>query len=153
MYNGCDVNRLAPSADRLQVRRELGIEFPGKLMLFCGSVARRKGIACLARAWRKFSAGHEDWRLAVVGRLVDKELVRELRSLPSTRVIGPVPQDGVRTWMQASDGYVQPSLCEGLSNATMEAMATGLPVIATNVGGQGEFDCTRRKRVSPAPGG
>jgi glycosyltransferase involved in cell wall biosynthesis len=41
--------------------------------------------------------------------------------------------------MQAADAYVQPSRLEGLSNATMEAMAVGLPVVTTNAGGQSEL--------------
>jgi glycosyltransferase involved in cell wall biosynthesis len=49
-----------------------------------------------------------------------------------------VPENIVGLYMQAADAYVQPSLLEGLANATMEAMATGLPVIATDTCGQRE---------------
>jgi glycosyltransferase involved in cell wall biosynthesis len=53
-------------------------------------------------------------------------------------ILGPVASGQVAAYMQAADAYVQPSRQEGLSNATMEAMACGLPVISTDAGGQGE---------------
>lgn len=140
IYNGCDAERFRPGdSDRVTLKRQLRLDSDRKTMLFCGSVIERKGIRNLVKAWDRFSAGNDKWELAVVGRLVERPLVRLLRALDRTRIVGPVNQTGVLAYMQAADAYVQPSIHEGLANATMEAMATELPVIATNTGGQREL--------------
>jgi glycosyltransferase involved in cell wall biosynthesis len=139
VYNGCDASCFAPATNRAAVRASLGVAAGTRLMLFCGSVIERKGIRNLVRAWSRHAAKQQDWRLAVVGRLVEPALVRELANAERVTIVGPVSHDRVPGWMQAADAYVQPSVYEGLANATMEAMATGLPVIATDTGGQGEL--------------
>jgi len=139
VYNGCDTTRFAPASNRSAVRASLGVLADTRLMLFCGSVIERKGIRNLVRAWNRHAADWPDWRLAVVGRLVEPALVRELAHAQRVTIVGPVSHDRVTAWMQAADAYVQPSLYEGLANATMEAMATGLPVITTDTGGQREL--------------
>ena len=56
--------------------------------------------------------------------------------------------------MRAADAYTQPSIYEGLPNATMEAMATALPVIATDTGGQRELIQSGERPPCPVePGG
>jgi glycosyltransferase involved in cell wall biosynthesis len=139
LYNGCDTHRFAPVTDREAVRRTLGFDLQAKLMLFCGSVIERKGIRNLVRAWERFGAQSSNWQLVVVGRLVDSELVRLLARADRVTLAGPVPHHEVISYMRAADAYVQPSVHEGLANATMEAMAAGLPVIATDTGGQCEL--------------
>jgi glycosyltransferase involved in cell wall biosynthesis len=139
VYNGCNPEQFAPAADKAAVRRTLGIDAGSKVMLFCGSVSERKGIRTLVRSWETFSAYRPEWQLIVVGRLVDRQLVRSLAATRAVALAGPVEHRRVATYMQAADAYVQPSINEGLANATMEAMATGLPVIATDTGGQGEL--------------
>jgi len=142
LYNGCDAQRFAPvpdGADRDAVRRMLGLDSQARLMLFCGSVIERKGIRNLASAWERFHAQYSDWQLVVVGRLVDPELVRLLMRAGRVTLAGPVQHHEVISYMRAADVYVQPSVHEGLANATMEAMAAGLPVIVTDTGGQGEL--------------
>ena len=53
--------------------------------------------------------------------------------------------------LRGLDCFVLPSLAEGISNTILEAMATGLPVIATNVGGNGELvDAGRTGELVPA---
>ena len=138
-YNRCDTQRFAPATDRNETRRRLGFTPDAKLMLFCGSVIERKGIRDLVKGWESFCETSSDWQLVVVGRLVEPELVRQLARTPRVILVGPVPHDEVPAYMQAADAYVQPSIHEGLANATMEAMATGLPAIATDTGGQSEL--------------
>ena len=139
VYNGCDGEYFAPAEGRADARRMLGLAANDRAALFCGSMLERKGIRTLALAWQRFSATAPEWQLIAIGRLVETPLVRQLARVPRVRIVGPVGHDDVRTFMQAADAYVQPSIHEGLSNATMEAMATGLPVITTDTGGQREL--------------
>lgn len=140
VYNGCDADQFCPAADRLQLRRRLSLPPNRKLLLVCGAVTVGKGMHELVEAWRSFSARYPEWMLVVVGRRIDRGLARRLRRVTPRRVrlVGRVSPERVAMYMQAADAYVHPSRSEGLANATLEAMATGLPVVATDVGGQRE---------------
>ncbi|MEW6213032.1 MAG: glycosyltransferase [Acidobacteriota bacterium] len=140
VYNGCDAEVFRPASDRLAARAALGLSTDQKILLFCGAVTKVKGISELAEAWRDFSFSHKDWHLAVVGRVVEPQLADELkRSGGRVTFIGQVPHEQVVKYLQAADAYIQPSRFEGLANATMEAMAAGLPVITTDTCGQREL--------------
>ena len=139
VYNGCNIDLFTPAIDRAEAKRALGFAPDRKLLLFCGSVVEHKGIRNLAQAWHRFSEARPEWQLAAVGRLVQPELVRLLRRTRGAIVVGPVKHEEIVAYLQAADMYVQPSILEGLANATMEAMAAALPVIATDTGGQREL--------------
>jgi glycosyltransferase involved in cell wall biosynthesis len=64
-------------------------------------------------------------------------LARDLRCAGSVRFVGR--RDDVAAVLRAGDLFVLPSRYEGCSNSVLEAMATALPVIATDVGGTGEL--------------
>jgi glycosyltransferase involved in cell wall biosynthesis len=55
------------------------------------------------------------------------------------RFAGAVPPEEIGPWLRASELFVRPSLSEGLGSAFLEAMACGLPVIGTRVGGIPDF--------------
>jgi phosphatidylinositol alpha-1,6-mannosyltransferase len=95
----------------------------------------------LAQAWRSFAPRRPGWRLVVVGPIVSKRHARELRQAgpESVALVGRVGPERVLAYLQAADGYVQPSHTEGIANATMEAMAVGVPVATTAAGSQGEL--------------
>lgn len=143
VYNGCNTNKFRPAKDKLALRRRLGLDTQSRLLLFCGSIIERKGIYELAEAWNKFASAHPEWQLIALGRIVDISLAKLLKRASNGRVllVGPVSHERVTMFMQAVDAYIQPSRFEGLANATMEAMATGLPVIATDTNGQRELIC------------
>lgn len=140
-YNGCDAEHFRPATSRDAVRASVSFAPGRRYMVFCGSVIERKGITELATAWRSFAPRHPNWQLVIVGPIVSKALAVELLAAgpTSVRLVGRVPSDDVPYYLQAADGYVQPSHTEGIANATMEAMAVGLPVITTGAGGQGEL--------------
>ncbi|HEY7547675.1 MAG TPA: glycosyltransferase [Blastocatellia bacterium] len=139
IYNGCDIEKFRPTQDRSSLRRELRLNADARLLLFCGAIEERKGIGELMEAWRGFSEAHPEWQLVVVGRAADKRLASRLRQTEGVLIAGQVPHERVVKYLQAADAYIQPSRLEGLANATMEAMAAGLPVITTDTCGQREL--------------
>lgn len=141
VFNGCDAGWFAPAANKEAVRLHLGLDRGTRYMLTCATIASHKGILELAGAWREFSRTNHGWHLLVIGDASETEPRRALTQLGNRLVslLGRMSPEKVRLYMQAADAYVQPSREEGMANATMEAMATGLPVISTDAGGQGEL--------------
>jgi glycosyltransferase involved in cell wall biosynthesis len=64
--------------------------------------------------------------------------IRELDLTDSATLAPPCDRHGVRSALAAADVFVLPSLNEGVNNSTLEAMASGLPVVVTDVGGMRE---------------
>jgi glycosyltransferase involved in cell wall biosynthesis len=98
--------------------------------IFAGQISIRKGAPILLDAWRK--AKIKDAQLKLVGPWNLAPNRRE--SLPAgVTIVGPCSRDALRTRYWEADIFVLPSFFEGLSLASLEAMACGLPVIVTEV--------------------
>lgn len=98
--------------------------------LYAGQVSIRKGIPMLLDAWQK--AGIKDAQLTLCGSwgLASN---RQASIPPGVTLIGPCSREALRTRYQEADVFVLPSFFEGFALASLEAMACGLPVIATEV--------------------
>jgi glycosyltransferase involved in cell wall biosynthesis len=140
-YNGCDANAFHPAESKAKAREKVSFSPSLSYFVCCATVLERKGMSELAQAWRRFAPLRRRWRLMVVGPIVSRQLARELCAAgpDSVSLVGRVGASRVLTYLQAADGYVQPSHTEGIANATMEAMAVGIPVVTTDAGGQPEL--------------
>ena len=136
--NAVDVNRFRPATpeEKAQGKRALGLP---KETTVIGTVARlvqRKGIDVLLRAFGILSPSHRV-HLVVVGDGPFGEelraLAHELKIADSISWLGFQP-DAVK-WLQTMDVFAFPSRLEGVPNAVLEAMAMGLPIVATTIGG------------------
>jgi glycosyltransferase involved in cell wall biosynthesis len=135
--NGVDaaVFSPVPPDERAVLRAALGLPTDKVLCAFVGRLTRQKNPELLLAAWSRCATS---WaHLVFVGdgplRAV---LERQHSGLPSTSAVtftGAVAD--VPAFMQAMDIMVLPSEAEGISNALLEAMACGVPVVATDVGG------------------
>jgi alpha-maltose-1-phosphate synthase len=100
--------------------------------LFLGSLGPRKGVPLLLQAWRQLlPAGAELW---LAGSLNDRD-ARLIPSLSGMRMIGKVPRQRVPALLRECDVLVLPSYLEGLALVQLEALASGLPIIATEATG------------------
>ncbi|MFN8061800.1 MAG: glycosyltransferase family 4 protein [Vicinamibacterales bacterium] len=131
-------------AQRARARDALGLATDTKAVAFIGRLSEEKGIVDLMHAWD--DVRHDNATLLVVGPemtghpLDAGPTVRAMaeRMLPDrVRLLGPARD--VRPFLSAADVFVQPSHYEALGLSAVEALATGLPVVASRVGGLGEF--------------
>ncbi|MGQ0713218.1 MAG: glycosyltransferase [Gemmatimonadaceae bacterium] len=146
IYGGVDLERFRPCAQSVQMRRDAlpalaeRLDDRSKVLLILGQRIIAKGYLELLDAWQRVYAGAPDWHLVMAGvdrGDVDVGAEIETRGLQRrAHWIGPVSDTAVI--LQASDAFVLPSHNEGLSLSVLEALATGLPVITTNVGGHAE---------------
>jgi Glycosyltransferase len=106
-----------------------------KRVLAVGRLHPHKGFDILLRAFAQLADYFPDWDLVILGEGDEREaLQRQVdESGLSERVIMPGRVGNLSEWYEQSDLYVLSSRVEGLSNTLIEAMASGLPVVA--------FDC------------
>lgn len=126
--------------DRMEARRSLGLPEDGFIVVNHGRIdIRRKGLDVLVKAWAHF-AGDTAGQLVIIGSGQDSEafarLLRE-SGLSNVRWLSSYTTDRplIRRWLSAADAYVTASRIEGMPVAPLEAMACGLPVIATDAQG------------------
>lgn len=102
--------------------------------LFTGSYGFRKGSDYIQEALKILENEGLDYEMIIVGD--NSEIpIEEKKKLSSFNFVGFVPQDELKSYLSSSDIYLFPSLCEGCASSAMEAMASGLPVIATKESG------------------
>ncbi len=158
IYNGVDAQRFQPAGTRQPI---LGCPFSGPEYWLVGTVGRMQTVkdqTTLARAFiRALVIAPElkdSLRLVMIGdgplraqsqTLLEEAGCAQLAWLPGER--NDVPEI-----LRGLDCFVLPSLAEGVSNTILEAMASGLPVIATDVGGNSELVDTGRSGVLVSAG-
>ncbi|HXN12218.1 MAG TPA: glycosyltransferase family 4 protein [Candidatus Acidoferrales bacterium] len=132
----CDRFRAPTSQERADARGALKIADTEFVISAVGALEQRKGHRYLIAAIGAIAASGK-FRCFIVGQgLIGRVLQDEIaviRSLDRIKLLGRV--DDVRELLWASDAFAMPSLKEGLGVAALEAMASALPVIASDVGG------------------
>lgn len=157
--NGVDLGRFSPLAGEadLRVRQHYGVRFGGPVLLAVGGVEERKNSLRVLQAFMGVREALPHAQLVVVGgaTLLDHDTYRAqfdaevraagLGSTGSVVLTGPVPDSEMPALFRAADVLVFPSLREGFGLAVLEAMASGTPVVASNIAPfiqyLGENDC------------
>jgi glycosyltransferase involved in cell wall biosynthesis len=135
IYNGIDPDRYIRDGSGLKLRDELGIGDIAPVISIVGLLNERKGHRFLFKSLKEISDDFPETRLLVVGEGKMEEELKELaHNLGiSDRVIFLGFRDDVPAIIEGSDVLVLPSLCEGFGYVLVEAMASGKPVVATDV--------------------
>lgn len=151
LMNCVDVNLFTPvksDEERIAIRKTLSLPIHARVLVFVGSVIQRKGVDVLVRAFIAASRQHPNLLLLIVGPKnqnenpsMDMGFVNGLYSIinendQSEQIIftGLIrDRTELAEIYRASDIFVFPSNVEGLGNVILEAMATELPVIVSNL--------------------
>jgi UDP-glucose:(heptosyl)LPS alpha-1,3-glucosyltransferase len=131
IHNGVDAVRFNPQRrhnEGKNLRKALGIPEDAKVVLFVGTGFRRKGLGRILRLWERQEL--PGVRLLVVGN--DSRLARYRRRWNQNgSVIFAGPQKQVENYYACADLLVLPAVQEAFGNVVLEAMASGLPVVAS----------------------
>jgi len=149
--NGVDTERFRPARgdERDAVRARLEIPSDAVVSIYCGRFAPVKRLDVLLEAFRG-TPGH----LVLIGNGSEEERLRERArqgELAGRVHIRPAVEDPA-PWLRAADLYVSASSTEGMSNSVLEAMASGLPVVASPASGMSEIvsDATGALAADPS---
>lgn len=157
IHNGVDTSRYFPAENHAEVtelRRRLDLPLGADLVICVANLLPIKSLDELIRCWRQVQMADPLARLLLVG---DGPLRRELQTLVDASRCGQFihflgTREDIPLLLRASDLFVLPSRYEGCSNATLEAMASGLPVLACDVGGMREVVTHNRTGWLVRPG-
>jgi glycosyltransferase involved in cell wall biosynthesis len=110
-----------------------------------GHIRRVKGFDVLLRTAAQVCRVYPKATFLIVGSVLEQDCDRELRELVrqfnlehNVRFLGRMENESVWSLLKFCDVFCQPSRSEGMSNALLEAMGSGLPCVATAVGGTPE---------------
>lgn len=134
---GVNLARFGPD-DRTRARASLDLG-GGPLLLYVGRLDREKNLPFLLDAFERIAARHATARLVLVGRGTEEAALRRRSAARGTaervRFVGGVTPDALAPYYQAADVFVFSSTTETQGLAILEAMASGLPVVAVRAAG------------------
>lgn len=135
IHNGVDLAKFQ-RVPREEARRTLGLPVNQRVLLAVARLSEEKRLPTLIAAARR--CGRHDWQLYIVGEgPLRGELERGLAAdglENRVHLLGGVPHAELRDWYCAADAFCLSSDHEGCPVVILEALACGLPVVATRVG-------------------
>lgn len=148
--NGVNVVNFRSSAVDLRIVREnlkskLGIKDEEKVIVTVSRLVKKNGVEDLITAMKELKSIEPQLKikLLIIGKGKQeeylKDLAKELGLENNVLFLGEIGHHDLPQYLWISDVFVRPSLSEGLGNAFLEAMAAGVPVIGTKVGGIPDF--------------
>lgn len=141
--NGVDLNKFRIKNEELRIRdfrEKLGFNENDKVVFTASRLVKKNGIDALIKAMNFLP---KNYKLLIAGTGEEgeglKNLTKELELEERVAFLGFIAQEDLPFYYQACDVFCRPSLSEGQGIAFLEAMAAGIPVVATPVGGIVDF--------------
>lgn len=146
--NGVDTTRFS-AMDRSEARRRYGLPATAQVLVSVGGLVERKGMHRVIASLPGLLSRHPELHYVIVGggspegdmRTELDIQVSQLGLAGRVHFLGALPPDELKWPLSASDVFVLSTRNEGWANVFLEAMACGLPVISTDVGGNAEVVC------------
>jgi glycosyltransferase involved in cell wall biosynthesis len=146
--NGVDTARFHP-VDRAAARARFGLPDSAKVLISVGGLVERKGMHRVIECLPALLVQHPGLHYLIVGGASPEgdnraELTAQVAQLglgERVHFLGALPPDELKWPLSAADVFVLATRNEGWANVFLEAMACGLPVVATAVGGNAEVVC------------
>ena len=143
--NGVDLAKFTP-IPRIDARQELGLPADAEVLVSAGTLVERKGFHRVIECLPGLLAAHPMLHFVIVGGAgPEGDMATKLKRLTRTlglddrvHFVGPLPNDRLKVPLSAADVFVLATSYEGWANVFLEAMACGLPVVTTNVGGNAQ---------------
>lgn len=131
--NGVDLNKFRPNDNHVY----------SKTIITSSRLVEKNGVGDLIEAMAMVCEKIPDAKLKIIGdgplRENYKFKIINLKLKDRVELLGEVSPDEIPQYLANADVFVRPSLSEGLGTAFLEAMASGLPIVATSVGGIPDF--------------
>ncbi len=139
MPNWIDIERFKEIPDKNAIRKELGLPPGKKIVFFAHHLSLRKGSRMILPVARDLLQTRNDVFFAIAGTGPDKEkLTARSQSSEmlrrSVHFLGTVPNRNIQKYFAAADVFFMPSQEEGFPRVILEAMASGVPIVASDVG-------------------
>jgi glycosyltransferase involved in cell wall biosynthesis len=133
------------AASLFKLKEDLGIKSNEKVIITVSRLVKKNGLADLVKAGQYLDFS---FKILIIGTGPEekklRELVKKLNLEDKVIFLGHIGHQDLINYYYIADVFVRPSLSEGLGNAFLEAMATGLPIIGTPVGGIPDFLIDRK---------
>lgn len=143
--NGVDLEKFRP-IEKNQAREKMAIPETTKVLITVGALVERKGFHRVIEILPSLINNHPDILYLIVGGASAegdwtdqiKHQVQVLKLEKYVRLLGPRTSEELKDILSAADVFVLPTSNEGWANVLLEAMACGLPIVTTDVGGNAE---------------
>jgi glycosyltransferase involved in cell wall biosynthesis len=143
IQNGVDLKEYYPIKSKQGIRNKLDIRKDSVVFISVGSLVKLKNLKTTVDAFTLFNNTIENSALLIIGDGPEKKYLD--KSNKNIFFLGSIAN--VYEYLQASDIYVSSSLSEGLPNSVMEAMATGLPCVLSDISAHHELVSTDKSLI------
>ena len=149
--NGVDTNKFYP-LPKNETRDQLNLAGDARVLVTVGGLVERKGFHRVIECLPSLIEDYPTLKYLIVGGASAegnweeklKQQVKDLNLESHVIFLGPQPPDKLKNILSAADIFVLATRNEGWANVLLEAMACGLPIVTTDVGGNAEVVCSKK---------